>query len=173
MFLYTPSSQYPCADQTAPEIEAYYRAVQPGSEVAIRETHGGMLRYYLSTVDKLNRGRVYPIGHQSFFAKSGSICSAPHGQCSLVVPTAAVKAFAEANPPNYGLCYSRYVVAAPATLEEARAKLAEAEDRLQQLQRAWDNYSGNNPNKYRSSIKDAQTDVSIWAGTVQRLEKPD
>lgn len=145
--------------------------MQSGSEVAIRETHGGVLRYYLSTVEKLNRGRVYPKGHHSFFAKSGSMCSAPHGQCNLVVPTPAVKAFVEANPPDYGLCYSRYVAAQPVTLEHARAKLSAAEERLQQLQRAWDNYSGNNPNKYRSSIKDAQSDVSIWSGEVRRLEK--
>lgn len=167
--MYTPRADYPCANQTGPEIETYYRAVQPGSEVAIRETHGGILRYYLSTVEKLNRGRVYPKGHQSFFAKSGSMCSAPHGQCSLVVPTPEVKAFVEANPPNYGLCYSRYVVAQPATLEHAQAKLTAAEERLQQLQRAWDNYSGNNPNKYRASIKEAEFDVNMWAGAVKRL----
>lgn len=169
--MYIPRSEYPCADQNQPAIETYYRAVQIGSEVAIRETHGGILRYFLSTVDKINRGRIYPKGHQSFFAKSGSMCSAPHGQCNLVVPTDAVKAFVAANPPNYGLCYSRYVVdSGPANLEEARAKLAAAEGRLAQLERAWDNYSGNNPNKYRSSIKMAQLEVSVLAGWVKKFE---
>ena len=155
--MFKSHSSRPCADQSPEELEAYYRAVKVGDEVVVRETQYGILRYYVSTVDKLHRGRVYPKGHQSFFAKSGAMCREPHGQCDLVIPTPAVKAYAEANPADYKLSYSQ--------------KLAEAESRLARYQQAWDNYSGNNPNKYRSSIRDAQTDVSIWSAHVSRLEQ--
>lgn len=172
--MYVPRSEYPCADQNQPEIEAYYRAIQVGAEVAIRETHGGILRYYLSTIDKpLSRGRVYPKGHQSFFAKSGVMCREPHGQCQLVVPTDAVKAYASANPAHYGMCHSRYVVdTGPANVEEARAKLEKAKGDLARLNEAWDNYSGNNPNKYRSDIKTARLMVDIAESWVKKLENP-
>lgn len=169
--MFKSHSSRPCADQSPEELEAYYRAVKVGDEVVVRETQYGILRYYVSTVDKLHRGRVYPKGHQSFFAKSGAMCREPHGQCDLVIPTPAVKAYAEANPADYKLSYSKYVVSVPPTIEEARQKLAEAESRLTRYQQAWDNYSGNNPNKYRSSIRDAQTDVSIWSAHVSRLEQ--
>lgn len=169
--LFTRRSEYPCADQSANDIESYYRSVKPGSEVAIRETHGGILRYYLSTVDKLNRGRIYPLGHQSFFAKSGSMCRAPHGQSNLVIPSDAVKAYAEVNPSDPSRSYSRYVPAtAPPTLDEARQKLAAAEAKLHQLNERWDSYSGNNPNKYRSSIRTAQAEVSSLSDLVRILE---
>lgn len=169
--MFSQRSNRPCADQSERDIEAYYRAAQVGTEVVIRETHSGILRYYLSSVDRLHRGRVYPKGHESFFAKSGAMCRQPHGQCKLVIPTAAVKAYAEGNPADYSLSYSKFVVATPPTLDEARQKLAAAESRLSSLEQRWDNYSGNNPDKYRSSIKSAQTDVGIWADHVRRLEE--
>lgn len=44
----------------------------------------------------------------------------------------------------------------PYTLEDLAAAKAE----LGRLERAWDNYSGNNPNKYRSRIETARVRVS-------------
>lgn len=92
----------PCDSQTPEEIEAYYRNVEVGSPACVRETHGGILNYYLTEVEGLNpkRGRVYLKVHGGFYAKSGKNCFEPTGQCRLVIPTDAVREHAATYPPR-------------------------------------------------------------------------
>lgn len=45
-------------------------------------------------------------------------------------------------------------------LEKARAE-------LKRLEAAWENYSGNNPNKYQSQIKSARTMVRVIESTLK------
>lgn len=45
-------------------------------------------------------------------------------------------------------------------LEKARAE-------LKRLEAAWENYSGNNPNKYQSQIKSARTMVGVIESTLK------
>jgi hypothetical protein len=104
----TMDRPWPCADQTLEQIEHYYRTAPEGSEAVIRETQAGFLRYYLTTIEGRNvrSGLVYLQGHASFNMKSGSMRRQPHGQCKLVLPTEAVRAYAAKHPPQPGLSYS-------------------------------------------------------------------
>ncbi|MDB5964162.1 MAG: hypothetical protein JWQ72_662 [Polaromonas sp.] len=95
-------------EQTPEQITSYYRNVQVGGVACVRDTHYGMLRYFLDDVERLHpkNGRIYLEKHGGFFAKSGKNCSEPTGQCSLAVPTEAVRAYIAANPPLPGTSYS-------------------------------------------------------------------
>ncbi|MDU7524873.1 MAG: hypothetical protein E7K72_26490 [Roseomonas mucosa] len=76
-------------------------------EVAIRETHGHMLRFVITTVTdtKPSAGRLYTAspgqtnhGGVAWYMKSGLNCFAPKGQATLVLATPAVKDFAARHP---------------------------------------------------------------------------
>jgi hypothetical protein len=95
----------PSEAQTQPEIERYYRNVEPGDPAAIRETQGPSLRFILTTVEAVHpkQGRVYlkkppSWGGTTFYMKSGKNYGSPTGQSRLVIPTPEVRAFAEEHP---------------------------------------------------------------------------
>jgi hypothetical protein len=94
----TPRS--PCVDQTPAEIEAYYGKAQPGDRAAVRQTHGGILRYDITDIQGANPklGRVYVRGFGAFWMKHGKNCRHPTGQTTLVMPTDAVVAWALDHP---------------------------------------------------------------------------
>ena len=90
----------PCAEQSEAAIGAWLNAnVKFGVLVALRHTHGGMLRYERGEVVRLGRGRfqvavlrkrgVVDKTSASFFY-SGRSCLDPKGQTRLVIPTDAV-----------------------------------------------------------------------------------
>jgi hypothetical protein len=90
----------PCIDQTQADIEAYYRKAQIGTRAAVRQTHGGVLRYDLTEIDGTNPklGRLYVRAHGAFYMKHGKNCWHPTGQTRLVVPNDAVVAWALEHP---------------------------------------------------------------------------
>jgi hypothetical protein len=94
----TPRS--PCVDQTPAEIEAYYRNAPIGAPAAVRQTHGRMLRYDVTDIERVNPklGRLYVRVHGAFYMKHGKNCWEPKGQTTLVVPTEAVVAWALEHP---------------------------------------------------------------------------
>ena len=90
----------PCANQTATEIENYYRNEPEGSAAVVRRTHGGILVYEVATFE-LRRPRSGRINVQSsgdFYMKSGKNCWEPTGQTRLVVPTEEVLAWVKEHP---------------------------------------------------------------------------
>jgi hypothetical protein len=93
----TMKPKAPCNDQTAEQLEAYYRKVQPGDVAVIRCTQGSLLRYLVDRVTETNpkKGRVYvekgdAWAGQGFYMKSGKSTDAPTGQSNLIVPTKEV-----------------------------------------------------------------------------------
>jgi hypothetical protein len=95
----------PCAYQTDEEIEQYYRNSPIGSPAIIRHTQWRILKYEVSTIEGRRHGRVYvpsKLGGSSFYIRSkagaGANTYEPKGQSSLVIPTDAVLAFANATP---------------------------------------------------------------------------
>jgi len=90
----------PCIDQSAKDIEAYYRTAEIGQIAVVRHTQGHMLRYVVSDIEGRNdpRGRVYVRNAGSFYMKSGKNCFHPQGQTSLVVPTDEIFAWAKDHP---------------------------------------------------------------------------
>jgi hypothetical protein len=87
----------PSLGQTTNQIEAYYRAVKPGDQAAVRQTQHHHLEFLITTISDINpkRGRVYLTqgatwGGAAFYAKSGKSCFYPNGQSRLVVPTEEV-----------------------------------------------------------------------------------
>jgi hypothetical protein len=87
----------PTEDQTELTIGRFLKVVQIGDEVAIRETHGGLLRFILTTVTGLKKGRLYTQAQgyagNSWYVRTGRSCWYPTGQSHLVEPTPAVRAF--------------------------------------------------------------------------------
>ena len=98
--LANPRPLSPCVDQTPADIARYYRTVEIGGTAVIRHTQGHMLRYDIQVVEGRNpqRGIVYILGRDGFYAKSGKNTRHPTGQTTLVVPTPEVLAWAEAHP---------------------------------------------------------------------------
>ena len=90
----------PCADQTPDDIERWLQEnVKVGSEVVIRETQGGMLKYMRGRVVRLGKGMVEVMRQRrdgSFDHSAESFNYAgrnrwhPKGQTRLVMPTANV-----------------------------------------------------------------------------------
>lgn len=93
-----PSS--PCSGQTSAEIAAYYRNAAIGARAVVRQTHGGLLQYKITEIERQNLaiGRVYVRDHGAFYTKHGKNCFHPTGQTRLVVPTESVRAFAAKHP---------------------------------------------------------------------------
>lgn len=99
----------PCIDQTEQDIEAYYRHAEVGQVAVVRHTQGGVLQYRVYEIEGTNpsRGRVSVRQAGAFYMKHGRNCFHPKGQTTLVVPTAAVLAWAKEHPQG-DLGYSVY-----------------------------------------------------------------
>jgi hypothetical protein len=102
----------PTEDQTEISIGEFLRTITVGDEVAIRETHGGLLRFILAKVDniKKDKGRLYTdkdgyAGH-AWHIRTGRSCRYPTGQSHLVEPRSPVRKFIE-EQGEYGKHYSR------------------------------------------------------------------
>jgi hypothetical protein len=90
----------PCADQTPDDIERWLRDnAKVGSEVAIRETQGGLLKYMRGRVVRVGKSMLEIVRQRrdgSFdhsaesFNYSGRNRWQPKGQTRLVMPTAGV-----------------------------------------------------------------------------------
>lgn len=88
----------PCFNQNEEQIKAWLRAnVKMGTEVAVRETQGHVLRYTIAPVNYLGKGR-FGVGSFGSFYYSGKNCYYPKGQTRLVIPTDAVREFAQRHP---------------------------------------------------------------------------
>jgi hypothetical protein len=94
----------PCNDQTAEQVEAYYRNVKPGNAAVLRLTHGNIFQYQLDKIADTNPklGRVYveqgnAWGGRAYYAKNGKSTIAPKGQANLIVPTEEVFAWIKEN----------------------------------------------------------------------------
>lgn len=90
----------PCASQTEADIAAYYRIAEEGAAAVVRQTQGGLLRYFLMSIEGRNpkRGRVHAHQHGAFYMKHGRNCFHPKWQTELVVPTDEVVAWAKQHP---------------------------------------------------------------------------
>ncbi|MBB3589925.1 hypothetical protein FHX08_000269 [Rhizobium sp. BK529] len=90
----------PCANQTAAEIETYYRNEPEGSVAVVRRTHGGILIYEVSRFDlrRSRSGRINVRSSGDFYMKSGKNCWESTGQTRLVVPTDEVLTWAKEHP---------------------------------------------------------------------------
>ena len=92
----------PCKEQTPEEVERWLRAeVQAGSEVAIRETQGGLLKYMRGRVVRLGKAMIEVVRLRrdgsydhtgESFDYSGRNRWNPTGQTRLVMPTPDVLA---------------------------------------------------------------------------------
>jgi hypothetical protein len=92
----------PCAEQTPEDIERWLREeIKPGSEVAIRETQGGLLKYMRGRVVRVGKAMLEVVRQRrdgSFdhsgesFNYSGRNRWHPKGQTRLVMPTPDVLA---------------------------------------------------------------------------------
>jgi hypothetical protein len=90
----------PCADQTPDDIERWLREnATVGSEVAIRETQGGLLKYMRGRVVRLGKNMLEIVRQRrdgsydhsaESFNYSGRNRWHPKGQTRLVMPTAGV-----------------------------------------------------------------------------------
>ncbi|MBM7112121.1 hypothetical protein [Archangium primigenium] len=88
----------PCFDQTKEQIETWLRVnVKMGTEVAVRETQGHILRYTIASVNYLGKGR-FGLGSFGSFYYNGKNCFHPKGQTCLVMPTNAVREFIQRHP---------------------------------------------------------------------------
>ena len=104
----------PCFGQTQESIEAWLRAnAQPGCQVVIRNTQGGVLSYERATVEAVAKGRIRldkagGTGGVSFYF-TGKNCFHPKGQTRLVEPTPEVLA-ACGGLEHFGVGYSSSTV---------------------------------------------------------------
>jgi hypothetical protein len=105
--LFLATTQLPCSEQSDAAISKYYLNIKVGDPVCVKETQYGLLRYYITTVEAIKRGRIYPVGHHAFWAKTGKNCWQPMGQSRLVIPTEKVRIFALKYPPDLSCCFSR------------------------------------------------------------------
>lgn len=87
----------PTANQTAEDVERYYRNVKPGDAAVVRCTQGNLLRFVVDRIAEGSpkRGRIYlehgeSYGGKAYYAKNGKSCFHPQGQSHLVVPTEEV-----------------------------------------------------------------------------------
>lgn len=95
----------PTEGQTLEAIEKYLRDVQENDDVAIRNTHGGILSFKIAKVTgtKPSSGRLYTdsaglSGGTAWYMKHGKNAFHPTGQARLFIPTDEVRAFIGANP---------------------------------------------------------------------------
>ena len=107
------SNKDPSAMQEAMEIEQFLRATKEDDEVAIRNTHGGVLMFHITKVTgkKPSSGRLYTdktglYAGPGWFMRSGKNCRHPTGQTNLVIPTPEVLQFIEEHPQGHSLYWS-------------------------------------------------------------------
>ncbi len=100
-----PNVDDPTQGQTLKMIESYLRAVEEGSKVAIRDTHGGILMFQIAVVTgmKPRSGRLYTdksggTGGAAWYMKTGKNCYHPTGQSRLFIPTIEVRNFLQNHP---------------------------------------------------------------------------
>jgi hypothetical protein len=71
--------------------------VTVGDDVAIRESHRGLLRFIITKVMNIKRGRLYTekagYAGDSWWVRTGRNCWYPKGQSHLVEPTSGVHDF--------------------------------------------------------------------------------
>ncbi len=102
----------PTEDQTELSIGEFLRTITVGDEVAIRETHGGLLRFILTKVDNIKKknGRLYTnkegYAGCAWYIRTGRSCRYPTGQSHLVEPTSVVRKFV-GQQGEHGKYYSR------------------------------------------------------------------
>ena len=93
----------PTNDQTLSQIEGFLRSVNEGDEVAIQNTHGGILEYSITKMTSVKPPRLYTeqsgnYGGNSWYMKSGKSTRFPTGQARLFIPTEHVRRFVELHP---------------------------------------------------------------------------
>ena len=99
----------PTEGQTEASIGKFLRTVTVGDDVAIRETHRGLLRFILTKVASIKKGRLYTeqsgYAGDSWYIRTGRSCWYPKGQSHLVEPTSGVRDFIKQH--EYGSHYTR------------------------------------------------------------------
>lgn len=100
----------PTEDQTEMSIGEFLRTGMVGDDIAIRETHGGLLRFILTKVENIKKGRLYTekggYAGSSWYIRTGRSCRYPTGQSHLVEPTSALRSFVK-EQGEYGKHYVR------------------------------------------------------------------
>lgn len=101
----------PSHDQTAEEIERYYRNVKIGDLAAVKTRQYGRLEIKITAVSNVSPeiGRIHldddaVWGGVAYSVESGKSYYASSGQSSLIIPDEKVMAWAKANPrgtPDY------------------------------------------------------------------------
>lgn len=108
-----PKIEDPATGQGLAEIEEYLRSVNPGDEVAIRNSQGGFLQYRITVVTSARpgKGRLYTqhaaaYGGVAWYMKSGRNCYSPNGQSQLFIPTDAIRDYIAAHKIPVGGFYA-------------------------------------------------------------------
>jgi hypothetical protein len=87
----------PTENQTEASIGRFLSAVAVDDDVAIRETHRALLRFILTKVASIKKGRLYTeqngYAGNSWYIRTGRSCWSPKGQSHLVEPTSGVRDF--------------------------------------------------------------------------------
>lgn len=96
------AAEFPCADQTDEQREAFFRSLKPGDLVPLRDTRNGTLRYTSLPVvavspDNTKFFTAAAAGHGSnaWHSKSGKNVDAPTGQVRAVAATGPVVKWAK------------------------------------------------------------------------------
>lgn len=177
----------PCADQTPEQLEAYYRAATEGDLACVRTDHGGYLpstEYTFERITGGRRGRVYLAASGSFYAGSGKNCFHPTGQKRLVVPTAAILAWAGDDRRRARTTQGQSMDDVRAVLEGRLAKLPppappppppvytveEAEARYASAREAYENADvrANNPRAYQRRVAEAREHMMAAQADLER-----
>jgi hypothetical protein len=101
----------PAEGQTEKSIGEFLKASKEGDEVAIHETHQGVLRFTLTTIENIapKKGRLYTVdegyGGSGWYIRTGRSTRYPTGQSHLIEPTAAIREFVENYPDGLAFMY--------------------------------------------------------------------
>lgn len=121
-----PRHRYPCREQTAEDVTAYYRRIGAGDLAVVRHTRGHVLKYVFDRISgtKIRSGRIDLEHHGAFYAKSGKSCWTSTGQSNLVVPTLQILEWGE------GYIHATEAVARGLSLEDVEGLLSGRIERL-------------------------------------------
>lgn len=104
----------PATGQSLADIEAFLRSGEPGADVAIRNTHVGILEFVIVQIESVNpkSGRLYTnkpgkLGGAAWYMTSGKSCMHPKGQSRLFIPTDAIRDYVATHPAGT-LSYAVY-----------------------------------------------------------------